>query len=167
MVSSQLLFPAYIESYSLWIKRINNQNLGKTVQKHLWIWNFYLRLLRLCEVKKSFKWLIRHKFPLLRTTPSLIKIPIIQNPSHTSSSKHEVLRWTPCTTLPARKTMAVGFVLKNFKNLVFAVILSDSNSNYWILSTTGNEMDSIKINHNITFWENIGFEITDKLVILV
>ena len=43
--------------------------------------------------QKSFKSLIRHKFPLLRTTPSLIKRPIIQKPSHTSSSKHHVLRW--------------------------------------------------------------------------
>ena len=36
-------------------------------------------------------WLIRHKFSLLRTTPSLIKKPIIQNPCHMSTSKHQVL----------------------------------------------------------------------------
>ena len=52
---------------------------------------------------------------------------------------------------------------KELQKSSFTVILSDSNSDYCILSTTGNEMDFIKINHSIMFWENIGFEITDKL----
>ena len=90
MVSSQLSFLAYFESYSLRIKRKINKNLDKNwAQTTL---NFDTFHLRLSDVKKTFKWLIRHKF-LLRTTPSLIKRPIIQNPTHTSSSKNQVLHW--------------------------------------------------------------------------
>ena len=112
--------------------------------------------------KKFRMELIRHKFPLLRTTPSLIKMPIIQNPSHTGSSNHKVLRWK--TLYHTASTMAVWFVLKNFKNPVLQWFCRiQILTTYSILSTTGNEMDFIKINHSIMFLENIGFEITDKL----
>ena len=80
---------------------IHSQNKKKNYSKfeqklsknNFEFWHFLSEAAEAVWGQKSFEWLIRHKFPLLRTTPSLIKRPIIQNPSHTSTSKHQVLRW--------------------------------------------------------------------------
>ena len=63
-------FCTYTHTYIL-IKCIDSQT-----KMHLWY--------RVFKGQKSFKWLIRHKFPLLRTIPSLIKRLIIQNPNNPS-----------------------------------------------------------------------------------
>ena len=85
-------------------RQLFTQNLDKKwVKTTLNFDTFYLGLLRLSE-DKSFKWLIRHKIPPLRTTSSLIKRPIIQNPTHTSSSKHQVLHWNSLTYLLRQAT---------------------------------------------------------------
>jgi hypothetical protein len=65
--------------------------LGQKLSKNIFEFGHFLSEAVLGQ--NRFKWLIRHKFPLLRTTPaSLIKRPITQNQSHTSSSKHQVLQ---------------------------------------------------------------------------
>ena len=67
----------------------------KNEQKQLWILTLFSEAAEAVWGQKSLDWLIRHKFPLLKTTPSLIKRPIIQNPCHTSSSKHQWVNYLP------------------------------------------------------------------------
>ena len=85
---------AYIESYGLRIKSKKYQYLDKKLAKTTLNFDpFYQRLLRLSAVKKiSIDW-SGIKFPLLRTTPSIIKSIVIQNPSHRTTLKHQFLSW--------------------------------------------------------------------------
>ena len=58
-------------------------------------WQFVLEAVEAAWGQKSIKWLIRHKFPLLRTATSLISWHKIQNWGHTRSLK--CLKTSPMT----------------------------------------------------------------------
>ena len=70
---SSILFKSVAETY----KKTAKANLSKFGPKQLWILTLFIWGCWGCLRSKNFKWLIRNKFPLLRTTPSLIKILII------------------------------------------------------------------------------------------
>ena len=107
----------------------NLSKFGQKMSKNTFeFWHFLSETAEAVWGQKSFKWLIRHKFSLLRTTPSSINRPIIQNQSHTIMSKHHALSQKPCSHFVVHHEFAKGKVAtfsSCLKNLIQTFVMSN------------------------------------------
>ena len=95
-------------------------------------WQFVLEAVEAAWGQKSIKWLIRHKFPLLRTTTSLISWHKIQNWGHTRSLK--CLKTSPMTLYISNKCvfMLIFYICTPFTSLLDPERLLHLNFEFWV-----------------------------------
>ena len=98
-------------------------------------WQFVLEAVEAAWGQKSIKWLIRHKFPLLRTATSLISWHKIQNWGHTRSLK-------------CLKTSQMTLYIQNFNKISLRNQDFHHKTSITSPSVVGNKLYSTKVKTN-------------------